>query len=159
MNTQLCGHEFGEFRCCKDVGHTGVHSDYGPVRSHELSSSFVVRQWNDDGETEVPELFSEFPCDYDAGEAVRKETMDAAIADAKMKLPKGTVFEVRAKPYPVNQREMASDWGMCWYVVPKQPNGFEHLETQTEPLVEHPLREGEWIPEGGYVLLARVKVK
>jgi hypothetical protein len=131
----------------------------------------MVRTWNDDCETELPELFKEFPIDYDRGDEARRDILRAVIADAKKNLPEGTVFEVRAKLYPADggkstdfgtkhmtRRDMAKDWGMCWYVVPKQPKGFEHLETATEPLVEHLPDEGEWDPVGGYVLLARVKV-
>ncbi len=149
----ICGHEFKTgVTCGKEKGHDGVHSFYKSV-----PEGCIALFWNDDCETERPELCEIFPCDYAAGKKVRMETMRLAINDAKKTLPPGEVFEIRAKEYPVD-REAEKDWGIAWYVIPKQPKGFEHLETKKSPLLQNDVDEGIKDDEfGGYVLLARIK--
>ena len=106
-----------------------------------------------------------FLCNYDDGPEKRQEQMDAAIADARAKLPEGMVFEIRAKRYPIDggymsdygtghitREQMAADWGIAWYV------GFEGYRTPAEPLVMHSPHEG--IPGdeyNSYILLARLE--
>ena len=165
-----CCHKFADVECGQDKGHLGVHTSYEETSSSETETCFTVREWNDDGETSKEELGAAFPCDYDKGDGERQKIMSIAIADARHNLPAGTVFEIRAKEYPVNggkksdwgvrhvsQREMAENWGIAWYVRPKQPKGFEHCETKTTPLVKFATDKGEKDELGGYVLLARIK--
>ena len=105
-----------------------------------------------------------FLCNYDAGHKERQEAMDAAIADARRKLPKGMVFEIRAKTYPIeggytsvynnlhiSREEMAAEWGIAWYV------GFEEYRTPAEPLLLNAPHEGTYDELGGFVLLARLE--
>jgi hypothetical protein len=104
-----------------------------------------------------------FPCNYDAGYEKRQEVMQAAIADARLKLTAGMVFEIRAKMYPeegyttpfqrsqVTREEMAADWGIAWYL------GFEEFRTPTEPLCIYAPHEGTYDELGGFILLARLE--
>jgi hypothetical protein len=165
----LCNHEFienTEVKCGQESSHDGTHSCY-----REEDRGLCIYEWNDSGETAGQEFGECFPCDYDAGENERKKAMSLAIEGARHKLPKGMVFEIRAKIYPITQgykgdygrryitrREMAKNWGIAWYVRPKQPNGFEHYETPTEPLVQYNRTDkGKHEKLGGYILLARIK--
>ena len=106
----------------------------------------------------VKEQGVSFPCDYSVGEEERRKVMSAAIADARRTLPKGTVFEIRAKMYPSSgfrnygrelptEKKAFKDWGLAWYVSSVTPS---------EPLFELATDKGEYLPAGGYLLLARI---
>jgi hypothetical protein len=114
--------------------------------------------------TNKAEFGEAFLCNYDAGRKKRQEAMDAAIADARLKLPKGMVFEIRAKIYPIeggyksfygrqhiSRDEMATNWGIAWYL------GFEEFRTPAEPLILNAPHEGTYDVLGGFVLLARLE--
>jgi hypothetical protein len=105
-----------------------------------------------------------FHCHYDAGHEEKQKTMHRAIADARRKLPKGMVFEIRAKMYPIeggytsvykklhiSREEMAADWGIAWYL------GFEEFRTPAEPLCIYAPHEGKYDVLGGFVLVARLE--
>jgi len=162
-----CGHRLNSGVVCeKPPGHSGTHQS-----ASIQEGSFAVCEWNDNGETAVDEMGRAFSCDYDDGYAEREKIMSLAVMDAKSSLPPGAVFEIRAKEYPRKEgkpgdygefngptrRDMAKNWGIAWYVRPKQPVGFEFLETATRPLFQKKADDGEYIEMGGYVLLARIQ--
>lgn len=162
---ETCGHKYKEVECGLDKGHEGVH-----ILLSE--ADMPVHKWNDNGETALPGMRGVFPCDHDDGKAIRQNTMNLAIADARSKLPKGVVFEVLAHEYPkedgrmiglfsdrryISRREMAELWGIFWRCVPKQPAGFEYLEIPATPLMQLDVDEGETTLLGGSVLLARIE--
>ena len=153
----VCNHSD---RCSLEKGHDGLHFHLGDS----------VETWNDGGETAIPDVGRAFPCPYSEGRQERNKILSLVILDAKKSLSKGTVFEVRAKPYPIKDGafsdfgtkrltydDQSNDWGIAWYLVPKQPVGFEHLETPTSPLFTCDVDSGEATPFG-YVILARIEV-
>ena len=111
-----------------------------------------------------------FPCRYSVGEKERKKVMVAAIEDARRTLPKGAVFEIRAKAYPDGPREnqdggkeqwsdeeLDNDWAMAWIWLPKQTEACSSYEIPQSPLFELDTDKGEFHRASGYVILARVK--
>lgn len=169
MKIMKCGHGAGEYICDLDKGHSGNHRRTKEIKRNLFpgESEFTIHEWNDEGYTPLPEHGDSFQCDYDDAEDCR-HTKELAIFAARRYLTPGVVFEIRAKLYPedrttdygtkkITRDEAAKDWGIAWYLVPKQPKGFEHLETATEPLVDYEYDQGEHIEAGGYILLARIK--
>ena len=166
----FCGHVYDDrTQCTLKKGHNGVHCFYGETQEDENGCHIEIQSWNHRGEIAVPEQVAVFRVDYDNGRQARIETMQAAIEDARGKLTPGTVFEVRAKLYPedgvsvdfgrriATKRELAEKWAIAWYLVPPQPEGFEHFETARRPLFAHDVDSGEMIEHAGYLLLARLK--
>ena len=169
-----CNHEFTKkpnIKCSRNKGHNGAHRFYEETSNR----GFTIHEWNDNGETPMQqeEHGVAFPCNYNGGHSKRQKTMNLAVFDAKKTVPKGTVFEVRAKVLPKDclqdycrvKRtidEIAKDWGIAWYFVPniKQPDGLEECgqpPTATEPLFQNDVDEGEFQEFGGYILLARIE--
>jgi len=176
-----CNHEFiGEVgvKCDKEKGHENHHECYYETASSKTETSFKIYEWNDAGQEPIypEEKGVAFPVNYDDGHDERQKTMSLAIFDAKKNLPEGSVFEIRAKSMPkaINfpddygrldrtKDEMAKNWGIAWYHVPKveQPEGFESiadLSTEIGPLFESDVDKGKEYKLGGYILLARIKV-
>lgn len=159
----ICGHAHKGHVCNLDGGHIGIHNETKSVGPGD----FQLHEWNDQEQERTSELGEAFTCNYDDAADCRR-AKEQAIADARKLFEPGTVFEIRAKLYPgdrttdygtkkITRDEAAKDWGIAWYLVPKQPKGFEHLETATEPLVDYEYDQGEHIEAGGYILLARIK--
>ena len=169
-----CEHKFeghSGVLCTNQAGHEGCH--YALEKTS--LNGFTIHEWND--RSEIPAQFFDggmaFQVNHNDGHAARQETMNLAIFDAHKSLKKGIVFEIRAKLLPSStiqdygrikrsEDEMAADWGVCWYYVPKQnhPSGFQNLpdlSTDTEPLFVTGVDSGIEIRTGGYLLLARIK--
>jgi hypothetical protein len=177
----ICNHEFignTGIKCDDELGHEQHHSCYSEISSSKNEAGFKVYEWNDAGQKPIvaEEMGVAISVNHNDGHKERQKIMNLAIFDATKTLPKGTVFEVRAKVLPEaclqgvdfcrvtrTKDEMAKDWGIAWYYVPKviQPAGFESLpdlSTKTEPLFENDVDDGELIDVGEYLLLARIKV-
>ena len=96
---------------------------------------------------QVIEWGCSIPCDFDNKEQ-RQLVMSLLINTAQKTLTAGSVFEIRAKPYPPEsedsfvitdygrtkrmRRDIAQQWGMAWLVSENGP-----CPTKTEPLIHH----------------------
>lgn len=172
---EQCESVYNGFRCTRVKGHFGTHRYLGRgfQERNDGSLSMTCLEWNDKHEVPDYREFGEaFPVDYDLGEDERMAAFSAAVADARAQLPKGTVFEVRAKNYPkdggvVNdfgrtptynsRRDMAKTWGIAWYHTPEPPEGFPRRMSYSPLVTCSDTSKGEVKYEGGYVLLARME--
>ena len=155
--------------CSKNTGHSGLHTHYEDVDKGDGKAYFRVHEWNDDCETYLDkELGNSFSANYYTDNL--ETVVNIAVADAKRDLPKGTVFEIRARPRPDKDirhdygriapslDEQAAKWGVAWYWRPAPktlPQGFESRGLVQEPLFRMPVVKAEYV--FGYLLIARIK--
>lgn len=174
-----CGHEFSDedgIFCEQEQGHDGLHQCFY-VEAETVAddpampeTNYTIYEWNDDGGRFTnPELGAAYPVDYSDGKAARQKIMNQAILDAKTQLPKGVVFEIRCKPYPVDvfyadfgrrkisRKELEQNWGIAWFYIPSDIElGSGYVPTTGEQF-ELDVDAGMLKPLSGYVLLARIK--
>jgi|ERR1700679_1214481 len=108
-------------------------------------------------------------CRFDVSpEALKRVIQSALLPDAYKTLPPNTVFEIRGKSKPIDNRvsyfgrkpagrlaDEIAQWGVAWYHLPKMHVG---LDTEKHPLFEfedHRIIEDN--PLGGYMVLAMMR--
>jgi len=156
----ICDSKHNGLQCTRDAGHDGLHRHISNDPKYpESSSTFIVEEWNHKGEGRIADRGMAFRCNYGLGREERQKIMNMAIHDAMKSLDEGDVFEIRTKPLPIAQDPaMMRSWGIAWYHIPKQPEGFESYDMAQSPLFQHDIDSGDHKLWEGYILVARIKV-
>lgn len=97
--------------------------------------------------------------DYDSGRKARQSALLRVMQQANDKLTPGTVFEIRAKPYPraegmltdfgrvrISRDQMAEGWGCDWLEIKDEPR---------LPLFMRDIDDGEWLEHAGCFCIGR----